>query len=423
MNAYVAPEMERYLSGLRRGSTPCARAPSCRWCAPTAGSWASTPRARPGPDDAVRARRRRQRRRARRAAAGYDRMVTFDIGGTSTDVAVCLDGRPQMTRETRSGSSRSRRPASTVQPIGAGGGSIAWVSRRPRAPARRPAERGRAARARLLRHRWQRADGDRRQCHSRPPAAAAGRRRHDPRRRGWPARPSGAWRRSWRRRSPEAAAAGDGSTSSTRTCSAPCASSRCRRASTRADHGALVAFGGAGAAARQRARPPARLLSRDRAAEPGVLSALGFVAAGFANEFNQTLIRPLADLAPEDVRGAARRAGHRGAPLAGRTRAWPEAAGARCATRPTCATAARATRSAIESVDLDTLDTLDSPRRALSGRRGASGCTASRWPGGVEVVNLRATAVGRGGSQELALATREEAGDAAPEPAAEQRMW
>ena len=34
------------------------------------------------------------------AHAGFDRILTFDMGGTSTDVAVCVAGRPEITRET-----------------------------------------------------------------------------------------------------------------------------------------------------------------------------------------------------------------------------------------------------------------------------------------------------------------------------------
>ena len=69
MNAYVAPEMERYLSGLRRGLD--ARARGRRAAGRALRRRAHGPRRRtrhPGPHDAVRARRRGQRRRARRAA-------------------------------------------------------------------------------------------------------------------------------------------------------------------------------------------------------------------------------------------------------------------------------------------------------------------------------------------------------------------
>ena len=60
--------------------------------------------------------------------AGFDRILTFDMGGTSTDVAVCVSGRPEITRETKVGDFPVRAPAVDVASIGAGGGSIAYVA-------------------------------------------------------------------------------------------------------------------------------------------------------------------------------------------------------------------------------------------------------------------------------------------------------
>jgi N-methylhydantoinase A len=60
--------------------------------------------------------------------AGFDRILTFDMGGTSTDVAVCVSGRPEITRETNVGDFPVRAPAVDVASIGAGGGSIAYVA-------------------------------------------------------------------------------------------------------------------------------------------------------------------------------------------------------------------------------------------------------------------------------------------------------
>src|SRR4029078_5777220 len=59
--------------------------------------------------------------------AGFDRILTFHMGGTSADVAVCLSGRPEITRETHVGDFPVRAPAVDVASIGAGGGSIAYV--------------------------------------------------------------------------------------------------------------------------------------------------------------------------------------------------------------------------------------------------------------------------------------------------------
>ncbi|MET0929942.1 MAG: hydantoinase/oxoprolinase family protein [Aeromicrobium sp.] len=60
--------------------------------------------------------------------AGFDKIITFDMGGTSSDVAVCIGGIPEVTRETKVAAFPVRAPAINVETIGAGGGSIANVS-------------------------------------------------------------------------------------------------------------------------------------------------------------------------------------------------------------------------------------------------------------------------------------------------------
>ena len=78
---------------------------------------------------AVRAGRRRAGRRAdRRASAGFDRVLTCDGGGTSTDVTVVIDGEPTLTTEGTVGAYPSKIPMIDVVTVGAGGGSIAWLS-------------------------------------------------------------------------------------------------------------------------------------------------------------------------------------------------------------------------------------------------------------------------------------------------------
>jgi N-methylhydantoinase A len=61
-------------------------------------------------------------------AAGYDSVLTLDGGGTSTDVSVVLDGEPTLTTEGRVGRYPSKIPMVDVVTVGAGGGSVAWVS-------------------------------------------------------------------------------------------------------------------------------------------------------------------------------------------------------------------------------------------------------------------------------------------------------
>jgi N-methylhydantoinase A len=60
--------------------------------------------------------------------AGVDRVLTCDGGGTSTDVAVVTDGEPALTTEGRVGAYPSMIPMVDIVTVGAGGGSIAWVS-------------------------------------------------------------------------------------------------------------------------------------------------------------------------------------------------------------------------------------------------------------------------------------------------------
>src|SRR4051794_23100040 len=61
-------------------------------------------------------------------AAGFDRVLTCDGGGTSTDVTVVVDGEPTLTTEGSVGAYPSKIPMIDVVTVGAGGGSIAWLS-------------------------------------------------------------------------------------------------------------------------------------------------------------------------------------------------------------------------------------------------------------------------------------------------------
>lgn len=59
---------------------------------------------------------------------GVPNVLTLDMGGTSTDVSLCLDGLPSVRREIQLGYYRFKSPAVDVHSVGAGGGSIAHVS-------------------------------------------------------------------------------------------------------------------------------------------------------------------------------------------------------------------------------------------------------------------------------------------------------
>jgi len=59
--------------------------------------------------------------------AGFDNILTFDMGGTSTDVALIQNAKARVRRETIVGDVRVRAPSVDVRTVGAGGGSIAFV--------------------------------------------------------------------------------------------------------------------------------------------------------------------------------------------------------------------------------------------------------------------------------------------------------
>ena len=59
--------------------------------------------------------------------AGFDNLLTFDMGGTSTDVALVQQGRPRVGRETAVGDLNVRASSVDVRTVGAGGGSVAHV--------------------------------------------------------------------------------------------------------------------------------------------------------------------------------------------------------------------------------------------------------------------------------------------------------
>jgi N-methylhydantoinase A len=59
--------------------------------------------------------------------AGFTDLLTFDMGGTSTDVALVQGGTPRIGRETNVGDLSVRAASVDVRTVGAGGGSIAHV--------------------------------------------------------------------------------------------------------------------------------------------------------------------------------------------------------------------------------------------------------------------------------------------------------
>jgi N-methylhydantoinase A len=123
INAYVAPVMDRYLARLERESG----ATDFRVIQSNGGS--------------IRA--EQARREAARCVlsgpaggvvgaqyvaqtAGFKRLLTFDMGGTSTDVSLC-DGEIQITTEAAIGGHPIRLPIIDIHTVGSGGGSMAYV--------------------------------------------------------------------------------------------------------------------------------------------------------------------------------------------------------------------------------------------------------------------------------------------------------
>jgi N-methylhydantoinase A len=60
-------------------------------------------------------------------AANLHDLISLDIGGTSTDVAICSGARPTLTAEIEINSFPMKAPSVDVKTIGAGGGSIAAI--------------------------------------------------------------------------------------------------------------------------------------------------------------------------------------------------------------------------------------------------------------------------------------------------------
>jgi N-methylhydantoinase A len=58
---------------------------------------------------------------------GRSRLVSFDMGGTSTDVCRIEDGRPEVLYERPVAGYPCRMPSVAIHTVGAGGGSVAWV--------------------------------------------------------------------------------------------------------------------------------------------------------------------------------------------------------------------------------------------------------------------------------------------------------
>jgi N-methylhydantoinase A len=127
-NGYVQPEVQRYLGGLSerlrdggvRGGLAVLRSDG-GLCTASAAVESPVTMLLSGPAGGVTG--------AVWVAAqcGYSDLITFDMGGTSTDVALVQGLRPRIGRETKVGDLTVRASSVDVRTVGAGGGSIAHV--------------------------------------------------------------------------------------------------------------------------------------------------------------------------------------------------------------------------------------------------------------------------------------------------------
>ena len=61
--------------------------------------------------------------------AGFENAISFDMGGTSTDVSLIVGGRARLAAEREVGGYPLRLPAVDLHTVGAGGGSVVWLDR------------------------------------------------------------------------------------------------------------------------------------------------------------------------------------------------------------------------------------------------------------------------------------------------------
>lgn len=120
LNAYLRPACRRYLGALDGLADQVAVLTSAGGLVPVITA-AATPAALllSGPAGGVLA------GAATAVAAGYPDAVTFDMGGTSTDVCLVLGGQPAPAAQRTVAGLPVRLPSLDVKTIGAGGGSIA----------------------------------------------------------------------------------------------------------------------------------------------------------------------------------------------------------------------------------------------------------------------------------------------------------
>jgi N-methylhydantoinase A/oxoprolinase/acetone carboxylase beta subunit len=127
VNAYVAPKMSHYLQQLALGIRDMSDSATLRVMQSNGGSISSERAGREavqtilsGPTAGV------VGAHALGEASGFHRLITFDMGGTSTDVSL-VDGHIGTTSDSLVGDLPVRLPVLDIHTVGAGGGSVAWI--------------------------------------------------------------------------------------------------------------------------------------------------------------------------------------------------------------------------------------------------------------------------------------------------------
>lgn len=128
LNAYIQPLMQRYFAGLKKGLERDGVIAPILVTASNGGSLSLVSAdERPvetilsGPASGVMAAARLAE------AANVKSIITFDMGGTSSDIAVAQSGSAELATRTDIGGLPLVLPVVDVSAIGAGGGSIVWV--------------------------------------------------------------------------------------------------------------------------------------------------------------------------------------------------------------------------------------------------------------------------------------------------------
>lgn len=128
LNAYIQPLLHRYFHSLQRGLAAHGVTAPIIVTASNGGSLSAAAAVRrpvetilSGPASGVMAAVRLAE------ATGTPDIITFDMGGTSSDIAIAAGGMPELATRTDIGGLPLVLPVVDVSAIGAGGGSIIWV--------------------------------------------------------------------------------------------------------------------------------------------------------------------------------------------------------------------------------------------------------------------------------------------------------